>query len=43
MTIEKKDAAGRSLAFDSRTVPAVMPPIYATSTFRQSSPGVHTG
>lgn len=22
---------------------AVMPPIYATSTFRQSSPGVHTG
>ncbi|WP_372867995.1 PLP-dependent transferase, partial [Pseudomonas sp.] len=22
---------------------AVMPPIYATSTFRQQSPGVHTG
>jgi cystathionine gamma-lyase len=47
------DSAGPALAFDTRTVHAgqspdpvtgaVMPPIYATSTFKQSSPGVHTG
>lgn len=48
------DSAGpAALAFDTRTVHAghspdpvtgaVMPPIYATSTFKQSSPGVHTG
>jgi cystathionine gamma-lyase len=53
MTSEKQAAGPSPLAFDSRTVHAgqtpdpltgaVMPPIYATSTFKQSSPGVHTG
>jgi cystathionine gamma-lyase len=53
MTSEKKHTAVPALAFDSRAVHAgqgpdpetgaVIVPIYATSTFKQSSPGVHTG
>lgn len=44
---------GADLRFDTRaihggqhpdpTTGAVMPPIYATSTYRQQSPGVHQG
>jgi cystathionine gamma-lyase len=53
MTPQKNHAAPSALAFDSRVVHAgqspdpetgaVIVPIYATSTFKQSSPGVHTG
>jgi cystathionine gamma-lyase len=53
MTESANDADGLAPAFDTRAVHAgqspdpvtgaVMAPIYATSTFKQSSPGVHTG
>ncbi|MDP9045672.1 MAG: PLP-dependent aspartate aminotransferase family protein [Pseudomonadota bacterium] len=51
MTLDPKDTAG--LGFDTRaihagqapdpTTGAIMPPIYATSTYVQASPGVHKG
>ncbi|WP_377158928.1 trans-sulfuration enzyme family protein [Roseateles sp. UC29_93] len=50
---DNKNSHGADLRFDTRaihggqhpdpTTGAVMPPIYATSTYRQQSPGVHQG
>lgn len=53
MSQDSKDSHGADLRFDTLAIHggqhpdpltgAVMPPIYATSTYRQQSPGVHQG
>jgi len=53
MSQDSRDAHGAELRFDTLAIHggqhpdpltgAVMPPIYATSTYRQQSPGVHQG